>query len=119
MQVTRHVFTVVAHLLQWGFFYAKTIVLLPTLDEIFGVLLGISAAPETMTTSKGAFPRCGVTYVGQLEHEYMWIHKLSVCAGCLSVGWDKPLKRCNGCQLADYCSKRYGCSALLESWCTI
>lgn len=50
---------------------------------------------------------CGVTYVGQIEHEYMHGKKLSVCANCLALGFQKPLKRCNGCMLIDYCSKEY------------
>ncbi|KIW91858.1 uncharacterized protein Z519_07828 [Cladophialophora bantiana CBS 173.52] len=51
------------------------------------------------------FPICGVTYVGQIEHEYMHSKKLSVCANCLALGFQKPLRRCNGCLLVDYCSK--------------
>ncbi|OAL39364.1 hypothetical protein AYO20_01234 [Fonsecaea nubica] len=51
------------------------------------------------------FPICGVTYVGQIEHEYMHGKKLSVCANCLALGFQKPLRRCNGCLLVDYCSK--------------
>jgi len=47
----------------------------------------------------------GVSYVGQIEHEYMSLHKLSVCGSCLALGFQKPLKRCNGCRLIDYCSK--------------
>jgi len=35
----------------------------------------------------------------------MSLHKLSVCGNCLALGFQKPLKRCNGCRLVDYCSK--------------
>lgn len=53
------------------------------------------------------FSLTGVAYVGQIEHEYMSIHKLSVCGNCFALGFQKPLKRCNGCRLVDYCSKEY------------
>ncbi|EHY53010.1 hypothetical protein HRR90_003640 [Exophiala dermatitidis] len=58
-----------------------------------------------MTTNKKTFPICGVTYVSQIEHEYLHSKKLSVCANCLALGFQKSLRRCNGCQLVDYCSK--------------
>lgn len=60
-------------------------------------------APKPVKT----FPKCGVSYVGQIEHEYMHSKKLSVCSNCLSLGFQKPLKRCNGCLLIDYCSKEF------------
>ena len=63
------------------------------------------AGPAPKATK--SFPKCGVSYVGQIEHEYMHSKKLSVCANCLSLGFQKPLKRCNGCLLIDYCSKEY------------
>lgn len=48
---------------------------------------------------------CGVSYVSRIEHEYLHGKKLSVCANCLALGFQKPLRRCNGCMLIDYCSK--------------
>ncbi len=53
------------------------------------------------------FPMCGVSYVGQIEQEYMHNKKLSVCANCLALGFQMSLKRCNGCMLIGYCSKEY------------
>ncbi|KAK4943025.1 hypothetical protein LTR10_017410 [Elasticomyces elasticus] len=65
-------------------------------------LLGKSSS---MAGSKKTFPMCGVSYVSRIEHEYLHSKKLSVCANCLALGFQKPLKRCNGCLLIDYCSK--------------
>lgn len=59
-----------------------------------------------MAAASQGYPKCGVAYVCQIEHEHMFKHKLSICAGCLAMGVDKNLKRCTGCQLIDYCSKR-------------
>lgn len=56
---------------------------------------------------KGGFTLTGVAYVGQIEHEYMSVNKLSVCSNCFALGFQKPLKRCNGCKLVDYCSKEF------------
>lgn len=58
-----------------------------------------------MVAETNGFPLAGVAFVSQLEHEYMSINKLSVCGNCLALGFQKPLKRCNGCKLVDYCSK--------------
>ncbi|KAL6246226.1 hypothetical protein RBB50_006461 [Rhinocladiella similis] len=57
------------------------------------------------TTNKKTFPMCGVSYVSRIEHEYLHSKKLSVCANCLALGFQKPLRRCNACLLIDYCSK--------------
>ena len=67
-----------------------------------------SPARTTLTAvmaTASSFPLTGVAYVGQIEHEYMSMHKLSVCSNCLAIGFQKTLKRCNGCRLVDYCSK--------------
>lgn len=68
-----------------------------------------AANAGTVVSSKKApaatFPKTGVSYVLALEHEYLNSHKLSICANCLSLGFDKPLKRCAGCGMVDYCSK--------------
>ena len=55
--------------------------------------------------AKKTFPKTGVSYVLSLEHEYLNSHKLSICANCLALGFDKSLKRCAGCGMVDYCSK--------------
>ena len=47
----------------------------------------------------------GVAYVAQIEHEYMSINKLTVCNNCFALSFNKPLSRCRGCLLCDYCSK--------------
>lgn len=52
-------------------------------------------------------PQLGVAYVSTMEHEYMNSNKLSICANCLALGFDKPLKRCAGCGMVDYCGKEY------------
>lgn len=51
------------------------------------------------------YPKTGVSYVLALEHEYLNSQKLSICANCLALGFDKALKRCAGCGMVDYCSK--------------
>lgn len=33
--------------------------------------------------------------------------KLSLCANCMALGFDKALKRCAGCGVVDYCSREY------------
>jgi hypothetical protein len=70
-----------------------------------------SPAPSTTVTSSTAktktFPKTGVSYVLSLEHEYLNSHKLSICANCLALGFDKPLKRCAGCGMVDYCGREY------------
>lgn len=58
-----------------------------------------------MAPSNKTFPLCGATYIAQLEHEFMHSKGLSVCANCFTAGLQKPLKRCSGCTLVDYCSR--------------
>lgn len=50
---------------------------------------------------------CGATYVGQVEHEFMHSKGLGICANCMTTGMQKPLRRCSGCTLVDYCSREY------------
>jgi hypothetical protein len=45
--------------------------------------------------------------VAAIEHEYMSANKLTICNNCMALGFDKPLRRCNGCMMIDYCSKEY------------
>ncbi|KAK5092921.1 hypothetical protein LTR70_005215 [Exophiala xenobiotica] len=59
----------------------------------------------TTAAAPTGFPMTGVAYAGQIQHEYMSLHKLSVCGNCLALGFQKPLKRCNACRLVDYCSR--------------
>ncbi|KIW66350.1 hypothetical protein PV04_05686 [Phialophora macrospora] len=65
----------------------------------------LQAPADSTPKPAKTFPMCGVSYVGRIEHEYMHSKKLSVCANCLALGFQKPLKKCNGCLLIDYCSK--------------
>lgn len=88
-----------------------------TLKEIIGLymprlLFHVSLPAKSPTnvicpkmSSSPSFPLTGVAYVAQLESEYMLSQKLAVCNNCLALGFDKPLRRCNGCHLAAYCSK--------------
>jgi hypothetical protein len=57
------------------------------------------------STKQARYPRTGVAYVAAMEHEYLNAQKLSICANCLALGLAKPLKRCAGCGLVDYCGK--------------
>lgn len=66
---------------------------------------GSAAAPAAGKKAATTFPKTGVSYVLALEHEYLNSQKLSICANCLALGFDKPLKRCAGCGMVDYCSK--------------
>jgi hypothetical protein len=68
--------------------------------------VGETSASTAESNSKAkTFPKTGVSYVLSLEHEYLNSHKLSICANCLALGFDKPLKRCAGCGMVDYCGK--------------
>ncbi|KEF59812.1 uncharacterized protein A1O9_04660, partial [Exophiala aquamarina CBS 119918] len=58
-----------------------------------------------MATPKKTFPMCGATYIGQIEHEFMHSKGLGICANCMTTGMQKPLRRCSGCILVDYCSR--------------
>lgn len=66
---------------------------------------GSAAAPAAGKKAPTTFPKTGVSYVLALEHEYLNSQKLSICANCLALGFDKALKRCAGCGMVDYCSK--------------
>jgi MYND finger len=56
-------------------------------------------------SEKATYPRTGVAYVAVIEHEFMNSNKFTICNNCMAMGFDKQLKRCNGCMLVDYCSK--------------
>jgi hypothetical protein len=60
-----------------------------------------------MAAPKKTFPMCGATYIGQIEHEFMHSKGLGICANCMTTGMQKPLRRCSGCIMVDYCSKEY------------
>lgn len=51
------------------------------------------------------YARTGHSYIAQLEHDYLFAHKLTLCNNCFRLGTDVSMKRCQGCQLNDYCSK--------------
>jgi hypothetical protein len=64
-------------------------------------------ASAKQSAQQKRYPRTGVAYVAAMEHEYLNVQKLSICANCLALGLTKPLKRCAGCGLVDYCGKEW------------
>jgi hypothetical protein len=67
----------------------------------------LAIPPRMMVVEDNLTIDLGVAYVALIEHEYMHANKLSLCDNCLAPAFDKPLRRCNGCMLVDYCSKEY------------
>lgn len=61
--------------------------------------------PVEASPKSTKFARTGYSYVAQLEHDYLFAHKLTLCNHCFKLGTDVAMKRCQGCQLNDYCSK--------------
>ena len=53
--------------------------------------------------SKG-YPMTAIAYIGQHEKTYLTSIKMVFCSQCGTNGFQKSLKRCNGCRLVDYCS---------------